>query len=715
MIRRISMLVVILAASPLSVFAQPAAPAATSSTVVQQETPVGAADDSKKNAEMSRLSEGLVYSVDRTPERTFDAARAVEVITGEELRRRNGVTLGDFLQEDAGVAIASPHPGGIAAGVRGLGGRQVMILIDGMKVNDALWRSPAAIKEQLNLIDTSMIERIEIVRGVVSVLGTEALGGVINIITRRGPSTPTAFGGIISGRYASADQSYALPLELFGQTEKFRYTAGGTIFKSGDTRGGEGIGTQPHSGYSSTAFHFSTDYFLSPEKMLSAGYTSMSENDLERPLQVSSGLNRRSDLGPINLTMGHVSYQDLTSRGWEESLKFTAFFNRQIDGTNVITTAKPTLQSVSENRDNMLGLNLEAGSFLGSQHLLYGLDYSNEKVASIQRATDLTTGTVTYSRATYIPGSTYRSVGIYLNDRFDLTRWLTATVGARYGSFRTAGSADTPLVGFLAIDSTQSGVTSAVNLVFHATPELNLIANAMRGFRAATLDDVSRYRVTASTGIDIPSPGLQPERVKSYEAGAKYENQLVSASAFYFRNSFTNLVTRGLGYYNGLTFADTNKNGVKDKGELDLHQNFNLGSAVIKGYELELRVRPTAAILLFGNYTKMSGPTGDPNQTLANIIPHAGTAGVRYTMDAAHNPWGELVMRYASAAEISGLHTDGYHVLTLRTGARITPKFDLTLALENVTNEAYRYYATQTTTSLYSAARQLVVGTRYHF
>ena len=291
---------------------------------------------------------------------------------------------------------------------------------------------------------------------------------------------------------------------------------------------------------------------------------------------------------------------------------------------------------------------------------------------------------------------------------------VTATVGARYGKFTSKGNEDTPLVGPLSIDSSKSEGTSAVNLVFHVTPQINLIANAMRGFRAPNLDDMSVYRVTASTGIDIPSAGLDPENVKSYELGAKYENARVSGSAFFFQNSFTNLITRGLGYYNGLPFVDTNKNGVQDKGELSLHQNSNIGSEKISGYELELRTHLTTTLQLFGNYARLKSDVNTDPTLYTKILPKSGVLGARYTPNMAFSPWGELVMRYASRVA-SGLPVDGYHVFTIRTGASVTPKFSVSAALENITNERYAFLGTSTSPSLFAPGRQLVIGTQFRF
>jgi hemoglobin/transferrin/lactoferrin receptor protein len=703
------------AASTPACIAQPTTETAAASAPSASSTEVSAKQSEEaKSQELRQQSENLIYSVARTPERTFETARAVKVITGEEIRRRNGITLGDLLQEEAGVTIALPHAGGGAAVIRGLSGNQVMLMVDGVKVNNASWRDASATKEELDLIDPSMIERIEVVRGVVSVLGTESLGGVVNIITRRGPDSNTPLGGTIGARFATGDRSIGVPLQLFGQNEKMRYTVGGTYLDSGDVRAGEGVGTLKHTGYTSSALHGSIDYFLSPDKTISAGYNSMKESDIQRAAQIEQGTNVRSLVTPISLQLGHIAYQDLTSRGWEESFRITGYWNRQQDGTDAITTKAPTIDAVGRNIDRMMGLNAEVGSFLGAHHLLYGVDYSTERVHSLQSSIDTKSGIETASRGRYIDGSSYGTLGVYLNDHFDITKWVTATVGARYGKFTSKGNEDTPLVGPISIDSSKSDVTSAVNVVFHATPQLNLIANAMRGFRAPTLEDMSVYKVTATSGIDIPTPGLDPEHVKSYELGAKYETSILSGSAFFFQSSFTNLVTRGLGYYNGLPFVDTNKNGIQDKNELTLHQNHNLGTQKISGFEIELRGNVTAALQLFGNYAHLKSDVATDPTLWTKIVPKSGVLGARYNAHTAFNPWGELVMRYASRVA-SGQPVDGYHVFTIRTGASITPKFSLTAALENITNERYTYPGTTSLPSIYAPCRQLVIGTQYRF
>src|SRR5204863_1391934 len=138
----------------------------------------------------------------------------------------------------------------------------------------------------------------------------------------------------------------------------------------------------------------------------------------------------------------------------------------------------------------------------------------------------------------------------YLQDRYDIGRWLTATAGVRYGTFRASGS-ETSSLGTIAIDTRNSDFTGAVNLVFHPTQQLNLIANVMRGYRAPNIDEISRLSVR-SVGIDVPNPAAGAEHVNSYELGAKYESGRIGGSLFYYRNNLTDLLVRQPGTLNGL-------------------------------------------------------------------------------------------------------------------------------------------------------------------
>ncbi len=666
------------------------------------------------SAELSRLSEDLIYSVDRTPERTFDTSRAVDVITGDSIRRANPANLADLLEEQAGIIIASSSSGGIPS-IRGLANKQVMILVDGAKVNNATSGNTA--REYLSLIDINQIDRVEVVRGVVSVLGTESLGGVINIITNKGAGAgDRGIGGSIGARYASADSSISVPLQFSGQTQKVRYDAGFTLGNFGNLHA-PSAGEQNFSSYKARSGYLNGQFLLSPERTLSFGYQNVQQTDVQQPGPAGAFNNagfRRS------MQLGNLAYQDLTDRGWHDSVRVTGYWNRQWQVDNVHVLSAAALPIVFKDGDILAGLNLEIGSFVGNHHLIYGIDTSTDSVESSQ----FNTISSVHKRGNVMDGARYETLGAYVQDRFDASKWLTVIGGVRYGRFRTTGKEIADL-GPINIDGSKADVTGALNLIAHITPRLNLIANAFRGFRAPNVDDTSHYnfvQVPGGIAFQVPSPNAEPEHVVSYEAGLKYEDGHLGGQVFYYRNRLTNLLTLAPGTFNGLPFRDTNGDGIRQKNEYSILQNQNAGSASIHGYELDGHYALGNGIRFWGNYSDGVGTDVRANKPLSAQPPGLGNLGVRWTSHQTHSPWLELAWRYYGTQESPGLadlksvdlrngKLPGFSVLHIRGGAAVTDRFSFTAGLENLGNKQYR----EVGSIVFAPSRQLVLGTQFRF
>lgn len=685
------------------------APAVKESTAAEASSTAGAAESGSSDSR--KLGERLVYAVERTPEAPFNTARAVEVITFDEIERRAGMSLFDLLQNKAGIYLARNGAPGGSAVVRGLAGKQVLILMDGVKVNNAAWRDSA--REYLALIDINQIERVELVRGVVSVLGTESLGGVINIITRKGPAGSQLFSGSIGARYASGSSRLQTPVEVAIGSERFRINAGATYLTSGDVRPGGGGAAQTGT-HDSRAAHVNGQYFVSAEKTLSFGHQWY---ELRDAAYVTPATLLSLGAGPADLALSWLSYQDLQPHGPIDSLKVTAYANRQSERTEV-SVRFPTLDVQSDESDTLYGGNIELGSFFGSHHLLYGIDYSTERLSTGSTVYDRTRQSSSPDRGDLMDGSGYRTAGIYVNDHFDMTKWVTASAGVRYGVFSSSGD---ELLGAepLSLESSKSDVTSSASLMFHATPNLNVMVNAMRGFRAPNLDDISRAG-HGRAGFEVPNAAAEAERVMSYEGGLKYQSSRWSASAFYFRNALTNLLVRVPSTLNGLPYFDQNGNGRRDPSERPVIKNQNVGRGVITGFETEASLNLSPALMLFGNYTKTRGTDTINNVPFAGIPPAFGTLGGHWLTTRPFLPWAEVTYGFASrqdrispveAATLPAGGTPAYGVWNIRGGATLAERVRLTVGIENLLNETYRYHGSD----ILEPGRQVVVSTQYRF
>ncbi|WP_447968429.1 TonB-dependent receptor plug domain-containing protein [Nitrospira sp. M1] len=163
----------------------------------------------------------VIVSATKTPLPLSHITSAVEVITAEDFQRRNDRTLVDALGLSQGAAIFSTGGPGTTASLRIRGGQsgQTLVLIDGAIINSATLGDA-----NLGILTTDNIESITVLRGAQSMLwGSDAMGGVVDIRTKRGKGVPVARifseygsfnstreGGSLAGQVGPIDFSVAL-------------------------------------------------------------------------------------------------------------------------------------------------------------------------------------------------------------------------------------------------------------------------------------------------------------------------------------------------------------------------------------------------------------------------------------------------------------------------------------------------------------------------
>jgi len=146
--------------------------------------------------------ETVVVTASRTPVAITDSGSSISVITRQDLERRQTIQVTDILRNVPGIAVSQSGPlgGQTQVRLRGAEANHVLVLIDGIEAND-----PAFGDEfQFEHLTTDGIERIEIVRGPQSALwGSDAIGGVINVTTRRGEAPLETTGYLEAGSFAT--------------------------------------------------------------------------------------------------------------------------------------------------------------------------------------------------------------------------------------------------------------------------------------------------------------------------------------------------------------------------------------------------------------------------------------------------------------------------------------------------------------------------------
>ena len=175
--------------------------------------------------------EPMVVTANRIEQDLRDIPMSVAVVTREDIRRNPQTSVAGLLQGIAGLSLEDDNMAGARrVSIRGEGSSRVLILIDGVRVSEQKSMNGAAI-----LLDPSNIERIEVIKGPASVLyGSEAIGGVVNIITRQGG--PEGVGASMQMVYDSSNQSLEPSLALFGSQQGFNYRFTGSGLNAQDRR-----------------------------------------------------------------------------------------------------------------------------------------------------------------------------------------------------------------------------------------------------------------------------------------------------------------------------------------------------------------------------------------------------------------------------------------------------------------------------------------------
>ena len=150
--------------------------------------------------------DALVVTASRRAQRLADAPVAIEVVRAEEIRRSGASDVASVLTERTGIQLQGGHPNGAGVMLQGLDSERVMVLVDGHP-----WVGRISGTADLSRIPTSSVERIEVVKGPQAALyGSEAMGGVVNIITRRPDGAWNASGVLTSGSQDRLDASLRL-------------------------------------------------------------------------------------------------------------------------------------------------------------------------------------------------------------------------------------------------------------------------------------------------------------------------------------------------------------------------------------------------------------------------------------------------------------------------------------------------------------------------
>ena len=632
----------------------------------------------------------------RSPQSIFNDPTHRSVINLRQLSERSPVDMFDAIQREVGVMVQRTQRGAAAPFIRGLTGQQVLILVDGIRLNNATFRSGP--NQYFNTIDPGMVGRIEVLRGPQAVLyGADAIGGAINIVTRSASNRFNAYqgGGSWVNRYSSADNGYYTRANFDGTTETVAFFGGGGYGNFNTLDRGGNLGRQPGTAYSHHSGDGKVEFLLDENSMLTISMQHFVQEDVARSDRLPG---RLTIFDPQQRTLSYIRYQAADLNGWFDRIMFTASYQRQKEGVFDQRLSSDVFDR-SEVDNHTYGVNLLMSSDLGPiGRLTYGADLSYDTVDAVKNRYDAVTGLFDSVRTpTYPADGVYAQTGAYGQWNVDLTPRWSAQTGLRYTHVYAAA---TPTI---ALDDDNNPATPATptpvrispsfdnwsasgSMSYRLAPGLNAIASVAEGFRAPNLDDLAATNSNVQQdAADIPSIDLLPEESLSYDVGLKAESQGLRGQAFYFWNDIDNMILR--------TPSDGAGSPVFSRSNRDARVNgLELGGAMSAGANWEL----------YGNIAYFLGEDLVRNEPLSRIPPTQGVLGIRWedhcrTSYVDFFAWmsarqDRLNFQDVSDSRIPDGGTPGFATFNVRMGRQVSPGQRISLNLENIFDKGYRVH-----------------------
>ena len=513
----------------------------------------------------------IVVTATRIPTDVENIPAGVSVVDRTTMEERDYDTLVDALSSLPGLRVVQSGSAGGQASVfiRGTNSDHVLVLLDGMPINDAADPNGA-----FNFgVDTlGDIERIEVVRGPMAALyGSNAIGGVINLITRRGAQPGVHLTGDLAGGYPAQIMG---TVNASGITGPLDYSA---TYESQSRRGFDST-PQRETIYTGTPQGY-RDMFGT----LNLGYTPIDGTRLSLLLRARQAVFGFDELGSPNFDDDNATGRDSTLIGrvgvhstlFGGTYETNVFVGRVQDDRSYVELLHPLDPNLATEDDHYHGYRTDV-QWNNTVHL------DDLLHVSAMSATDLTFG---YE---YI-GDNVRSLINSVSDGFGYRQSTVAgmTTNAFYTGLQTTLWQRLTLTGQVRQDYVdgETPFTWRLGTVLNA-PEIATRFKATYGtaFRAPSLFD--RYGVD-SYGY-VGNPNLKPESAQGWELGfttdvkAFGRADFISFGATYFNEQVQQLI---------VTQFDP------------VYTSVNIGSAHMQGVETELTLRPAAWLSLTATYT----------------------------------------------------------------------------------------------------------------
>lgn len=699
----------------------------------------------------------VVISASKFKEQKKNVAQYIQTIPQKEIEWMMPQTSATMLEQTGKVFVQRSQAGGGSPVIRGFEANKVLLVIDGVRMNNAIYRGGHL--QNVITIDNNMLEAVEILHGPGSTLyGSDALGGVMLFRTKQpqlSQDGTTLYKANFMTRFSSANNEGTGHIDFNIGSKKFASLTSITYSMFGNTKQGN-LRSPYNDSFGKRQWY--VERINDTDKVIYNGdnnlqkFTGYNQVDVMQKFlfqqndKVSHTLNlqystssdvprydRLTDLrnGQLRFAEWYYGPQDRALAAYQlHAKKLNGFFNEVNAGINYQYINESRHQralnnNIRQNRTeelNIGGYNIDLRKMMNRHELTIGTDGQYNRVHSTAYGLDINTGEQSALDTRYPDGGSNMYYGaVYAAHIFKIIpNKLILNDGIRFNYVSlNATFEDTTFFPFPFSTASQDNAALSGNLglVYMPQSRWRFVINGSSGFRSPNIDDLGK--VFDSKGgelLVVPNPNLQPEYSYNTDLGFSYsDNKFIRIEATGFYTWLRNAIVQDFFKLNGQSII--NYEGTPTQ----IVANQNKASAYVYGLNTSLTAKLMPRVTIYSTLTYTYGryQNGSATVPLDHIPPVFGKTSLFYRENkfegefyAMYNGWKNL-KDYSPSGEdnlnyATPLGMPSWYTLNLRTAYHLNQNMSFHLALENILDKNYRNFAS----GVSAAGRNLVLTFR---
>lgn len=697
---------------------------------------------SVKLVERSVRMDEIFVSASKWEQNQSEIPQKITRIDHEEISFGNPQTAADLLQNSGKVYVQKSQLGGGSPMIRGFAANSVLIAVDGIRMNNAIFRSGNL--QNVISLDANALEGTEVIFGPGSIIyGSDALGGVMNFQTKDPElsfseekytlvNTLARYSTANNERTLHADANYGLEkwgfltsvtysnyddlrsgsdfydaYPDFGKRKEYQVRAAGTDMAVENSD----VSIQRYSGYEQLNLMQKMRYKPSGKWDINYGVHFSTSGDIpryDRLIERENGdtgqfVNAEWYYGPQIWLMNALEVNSTEPTALYDNI--SGVFSQQWfqESRNDRDFGSPDRRNREENVD-VLTANLDFDKRWDEKsELYYGLEAVYNYVRSDASSINIETG-LSRPEATRYPdgGSRYTQLAAYSKYQYKLSDRITAIAGARYShvmlnsSFESKQFYDFP---FDEIAINTGAFSGSLGFTWRPLDDLQFNLNGSSGFRAPNVDDVAKVFDSEPGSVVVPNDDVKPEYSYNIDfAVIKRFEDVVRIEINTFYTWLRDAMVRRNFQFNGQDI-------IMYDGELSrVEAVVNAGRAYIYGASADLTFELNQHFTVDANITYTDGEDISNNEPLRHVAPPFGRAGVMYKAEKVKL---ELYTEFNGEKEIDDfspseqnkphIYTEdgspAWATLNTKASYQINESLRVNAGVENIFDKHYRPYS----------------------